>query len=307
MQNAVYFPNLGIRFENVREAAELFGIKITYYGILTGIAVAAAVLITCLEAKRSRQNIEDYLELGIAGTILGVLGARVFYVLFSWEQYKEDLGGILRFREGGFAFYGALIGGIGAVFLIAKIKGLYPLVMLDTAAPGILIGQAVGRCGDFFSRESFGEYTDGLFAMRLPAAAVRASDVTEKMRNHVAQIDGVNFIQVHPVFLYEAAWCLFLAALIFVFRKYRQNDGEVFMLYLFGYGAGRFFAEGLRTDQLMLPGVQLPVSQILSVFIVIFSVLYFGYGRMEKGGRRRGGGYGTVGFGKIKKKKMFGR
>lgn len=121
------------------------------------------------------------------------------------------------------------------------------------------------------------------------------------------QTDGINYIQVHPAFLYESLWCIVLVAVLITFRRYRRYDGEMFLVYLFGYGAGRFWIEGIRTDRLIISQVNLPVSQILSVFCMVFAVLCFVYGRIGKDGWNRGGGYGNIGFGKIKKKKMFGK
>ena len=307
MQNAIYFPNLGIELEKVGRSVRIFGVEIGYYGILIGIALIVGIFLSLLQAKRTRQNIEDYLEVFIGVILFGVLGARMFYVAFEWDYYSQNPNEIFRLQDGGFAFYGALIGGIVAVFLVAKVKELYPLMILDTAVVGLAAGQAIGRWGDFFKRESFGGYTDSLFAMQIPVSDVRAADVTANLRNHVMQTDGINYIQVHPAFLYESLWCIVLVAVLITFRRYRRYDGEMFLVYLFGYGAGRFWIEGIRTDRLIISQVNLPVSQILSVFCMVFAVLCFVYGRIGKDGWNRGGGYGNIGFGKIKKKKMFGK
>ena len=127
----------------------------------------------------------------------------------------------------------------------------------------------LGRWGNFFNREAFGGYTDSLFAMRLPIDAVRSSDVTEQMRAHIQMIDGVEYIQVHPTFLYESLWCCALLILLFAYRKHKKYEGELFLLYMFGYGLGRAWIEGLRTDQLLLPGIGLPVSQLLAGVLVV--------------------------------------
>ena len=125
---------------------------------------------------------------------------------------------------------------------------------------------------NFFNREAFGEYTDNLFAMRLPLDAVRDSDVTELMREHIEIIEGVKFIQVHPTYLYESLWCLMVLVIMILYTKHKKFDGEVFLVYLLGYGAGRVWIEGLRTDQLLLPGGGLPVSQILAGVLVAGSL-----------------------------------
>ena len=145
----------------------------------------------------------------------------------------------------------------------------------------------IGRWGTFFNREAFGEYTDNLFAMRLPLDAVRStSDVTEKMWAHLETIDGVDYIQVHPTYLYESIWCLLVLVLLFIYLRHKVFDGEVFLVYLAGYGIGRFWIEGLRTDQLLLPGIGLPVSQVLAGVLVMVSVILIIVFR-RKSGRRQ--------------------
>ena len=127
----------------------------------------------------------------------------------------------------------------------------------------------IGRWGNFFNREAFGDYTDGIFAMQIPLNAARASDITTKMREHIVEISGVDFIQVHPTFLYESLWCLLVLVLLLAYRRRKAFDGEIVLLYLFGYGIGRVWIEGLRTDQLKLPVTGWPVSQVLAGIVVI--------------------------------------
>lgn len=139
----------------------------------------------------------------------------------------------------------------------------------------------IGRWGNFFNREAFGEYTNGLFAMRLPVDAVRSSDITIKMWNHAETVKGVMYIQVHPTYLYESMWCLMVLIIMLLYRKHKKFDGEVFLIYLLGYGLGRFWIESLRTDQLLLPKVGLPVSQLLAGTIVIVSAILVITGRKK--------------------------
>ena len=147
----------------------------------------------------------------------------------------------------------------------------------------------LGRWGNFFNREAFGEYTDSLFAMRLPLDAVRSSDVTAAMQEHIQVIDGVRYIQVHPTFLYESLWCCGVLLLLVFYRKYKKFDGELFLLYMFGYGLGRVWIEGLRTDQLIIPGVGLPVSQVLAgVIVAVSGALLLYYRRAHKNESTKG-------------------
>ena len=182
MHYDISFPNLGITLDHVGKDIDVFGFKIAYYGIIIGAAILIGFLIATHEAKRTRQNPEDYLDMGIVGVIMGIAGARIYYVVFSWDMYRDNLLDIFNLREGGLAIYGGVIGAVIAVFIMARVKRLSPFQIFDTVALAILNGQMLGRWGNFFNREAFGEYTDSLFAMRLPLDAVRSGDVTERRR-----------------------------------------------------------------------------------------------------------------------------
>ena len=269
MHTEISFPNLGIYLKNVGKSIDLFGIEIAYYGIIIGTAILLGFWIAAREAKRTGQNPENYLDMGIIGVIAGIVGARLYYVIFSWDMYKDNLLDIFNLREGGLAIYGGVIAAVISVLVLAKVKHLSAPQIFDTIAMALLNGQMLGRWGNFFNREAFGGYTDSLFAMRLPLDAVRSSDVTEQMRRHIERIDGVSYIQVHPTFLYESLWRMVLLIILFAYRKHKKYEGELFLMYLFGYGLGRFWIEGLRTDQLLLPGVGIAVSQLLAGAIVV--------------------------------------
>lgn len=143
-------------------------------------------------------------------------------------MYKDNLLEILNIREGGLAIYGGVIAAVLTVIIAAKVKHLSAPQIFDTIALALLNGQMLGRWGNFFNREAFGEYTDSLFAMRLPIDAVRSSDVTEQMRMHIQSIGGVEYIQVHPTFLYESLWCCALLIILFVYRKHKSMKGNCF-------------------------------------------------------------------------------
>lgn len=281
MTEMISFPHLGIELEHVGRAFSVFGFEIAYYGLLIGLGIAAGVLITVLEAKHTRQNPEDYLDMATFAVIFAVAGARLYYVAFSWETYREDLMGIFRIRQGGMAIYGGIIAAVLTIFVFAGIRKLSAPCLLDTACMGLAAGQAIGRWGNFFNREAFGEYTDSLLAMRLPIDAVRMSDITGRMRNHMETQDGIRFVQVHPVFLYESLWCLLLLVLLFFYRRNKKFEGELFLVYLSGYGLGRLWMEGIRTDQLLVPGLGWPVSQVLSGVLVIVSLVLIIYNRTQ--------------------------
>ena len=272
MHTSIEFPNIGIHLESVGNHISVFGFDIAYYGIIIGFGILAGILIAVLEAKRTGQNPEDYYDLAIYAVIFAIIGARIYYVVFSWDMYKDQLLSIFNIRQGGLAIYGGVIAAVITVIIFARIKKLSAPLLMDTAGLGLVAGQMIGRWGNFFNREAFGEYTDGLLAMRLPVDAVRGSDITKMMREHMETVEGVSYIQVHPTFLYESLWCLLILVLLLVYRRHKKVNGEVFLLYLAGYGFGRFWIERLRTDQLLLPGIGFPVSQLLAGVLVVVSV-----------------------------------
>ena len=282
MHTFIDFPHLGIHLENVGKTITLFGIDIAYYGITIAIGMLAGIFVATQVAKRIGQKQDDYVDLAIFGIIFGVIGARIYFVIFSWDMYKDNLLEIFNTRHGGLAIYGGVIAAVITVFVVAHVKKIPVGLMLDTGGCGLITGQMIGRWGNFFNREAFGEYTDGLFAMRLPLDAVRSGDVTEKMREHMETVDGVSCIQVSPTFLYESVWCLLVLILLLVYTRHKKFNGEVFLIYLAGYGAGRFWIESLRTDQLLLPGTAIPVSQLLAGVLVIVSVLWIIWGRRRQ-------------------------
>ena len=282
MHTFIDFPHLGIHLENVGKTITLFGIDIAYYGITIAIGMLAGIFVATQVAKRTGQKQDDYVDLAIFGIIFGVIGARIYFVIFSWDMYKDNLLEIFNTRHGGLAIYGGVIAAVITVFVVAHVKKIPVGLMLDTGGCGLITGQMIGRWGNFFNREAFGEYTDGLFAMRLPLDAVRSGDVTEKMREHMETIDGVSCIQVSPTFLYESVWCLLVLILLLVYTRHKKFNGEVFLIYLAGYGAGRFWIESLRTDQLLLPGTAIPVSQLLAGVLAIVSVLWIIWGRRRQ-------------------------
>jgi len=222
-------------------------------------------------AKVTGQNPDDYWDFAIYAVIFSIVGARIYYVAFEWEQYKDNLLNVFNLRQGGIAIYGAVIGAFTTLFIYCKIKKKTPLLMGDTAMPGLILGQVIGRWGNFFNREVFGEYTDSLFAMRLPESMVRQRDISELIRANMAE--GTNYIQVHPTFLYESVLNLILFIFMLIYHKHKKFDGEICLLYLGGYGIIRFFVEGIRTDQLKLWNTGIAVSQVLGIVLFVVSVI----------------------------------
>ena len=281
MHTSIEFPNIGIHLESVGNHITIFGFDFAYYGMIIGAGILAGIFIAAWEAKRTGQKSDDYYDLAIYAVIFSIIGARIYYVVFSWDMYKDNLLSIFNIRQGGLAIYGGVIAAVITVTVFAKIKHLSAPVLMDTAGLGLVAGQMIGRWGNFFNREAFGEYTDWLLAMRLPVDAVRGSDITGLMREHMETVEGVSYIQVHPTFLYESLWCLLIFILMLLYRRHKKFDGEVFLLYLAGYGFGRFWIERLRTDQLLLPGIGFPVSQLLAGVLVLLSVALIFFNRRK--------------------------
>ena len=268
MYEEIRFPHLGIVLEHVGKSIDVFGFSIAYYGIIIAAGMMAAMLICTSLAKKAGLDEDSFFNTVILGIVLSVLGARIYYVFFSWHQYKDNLLDIFNIREGGLAIYGGVITAVLVMWIYSRRKKISLGLLGDIGSIGIILGQIVGRWGNFFNREVFGTYTDSLFAMQLPVKAVRASDLTQEILDHTALINGVEFIQVHPTFLYESIWNLgVLLVMALVYRKKRFN-GQVFLIYLGGYGLGRFWIEGIRTDQLLIPGTTWPVSQVLAAAMV---------------------------------------
>ena len=283
-ENSIAFSHLGIFFREVGKNINLFGIDIAYYGIIisTGMVLAGAFVL--YDGVRKKQKQDDYLDVLIWGLVVGVIGARAYYVIFSWDDYKDNLLSILAFREGGLAIYGGILGGIIGAIITCRVKKLNFFDVADSVCMGLLIGQLIGRWGNFFNREAFGGYSDGLLSMQIPVTAVRsADDITSEMMAHLVEFDGIKCISVHPTFLYESLWNLGVFIFLFFWRRRRKFFGEIWFMYLALYGVGRLWIENLRTDSLRTVFLGLRVSQLLSLVLIIISVIYLIYQYRKKG------------------------
>lgn len=281
LSTSIRFPNLGIELEHVGKSISIFGFPIAYYGITIAFGMLMGYLVAQWQAKRTNQDPEVYLDFAMIAIILSVIGARLYYVIFEWSYYAKNPAQIFNIRNGGLAIYGGVITAILTAFVFCKIRKISFWVLSDTGILGLIMGQIIGRWGNFFNREAFGDYTNGLFAMQLQKSDVAASNITSKMLEHIQVIDGVEYIQVHPTFLYESVWNLALLVLLIFYSKHKKADGEIIALYLMGYGIGRIWIEGLRTDQLLLWGTQIAVSQIVSAIAILFGLGIFIYRRRK--------------------------
>lgn len=267
----IAFPHLGIYLKNVPKAFTVFGFPIALYGVIIAVGVLAGVFLAVHVAKLENLDPDIIWDFAVYAIIFSIIGARVYYVIFSWDKYKDNLLDIFNTRKGGMAIYGAVIAAFLTLWIYCRKKKQSFLQLADICVPGLVLGQVIGRWGNFTNREVFGEYTDSLLAMRLPAEMVRAGDISEKIAAHMTK-DCVNYIQVHPTFLYESLWNLALLAVLLLYRKYKKFEGEQWLLYLGGYGLGRAWIEGIRTDTLFIPHTTIAVSQVLAIALVVISV-----------------------------------
>ena len=279
MNTSINFPHLGIYLEHVGKSISVFGFDIAYYGIIIGCSILLGLYLAQREAKRTGQNPDTYTDMVIYAIIVSVICARAYYVIFSWDHYKDNLLSIFNLRQGGLAIYGGIIGAVATVYVYSRVKKLSFPLLLDTACIGLVAGQILGRWGNFFNRGAFGGYTDSLFAMQLPVSAVRVNEITEEMWAHVQVIGGEQFIQVHPTFLYESIWNLGVLCFLYWYRDRKKFRGELFLTYVLGYGLGRVWIEGLRTDQLQIGSTGIPVSQLLAGVLILVSLFLIIMGR----------------------------
>lgn len=258
----IQFPRLNWTFHINPTAFTIFGIDIQWYGIIITFGLVLALIYVMPKMKRFGLDAETALDAIIGGVLGGIIGARTYYVIFNWDNYRGDIKAIINTRNGGLAIYGGIIGAVAVGLIICKIRRIKFLPMLDITVLGFLIGQGIGRWGNFVNQEAFGTNTNSLFGMT--GGDIQATILADR-------VSGMDYLQaVHPCFLYESVWCLLGFVLISLYSRKRRYDGQILLMYMAWYGAERFFVEGLRTDSLMVG--ELRVSQILSAVICIISI-----------------------------------
>ena len=279
MNTTIRFPHLGLTL-NPGKSFTMFGIEIAYYGVIIALGMLAGALVAYREAKKTGQKVDDYIDFTLYTLIAAIIGARIYYVIFEWDYYSAHPLEIFNLRAGGLAIYGGVLASVLTLFIFTKVKKLKFWLMADTAVQGLIIGQIIGRWGNFFNREAFGGYTDSLFAMQLPVA--EAKGITQELIEHLVTVDGVSYVQVHPTFLYEGTWNLLLFIGICLYKRHKKFNGEIFAIYLMGYGVGRFIIEGLRTDQLVIKALGgIAASQVLSIMLIILAAAFVIYNRVQ--------------------------
>ena len=252
----IVFPNLGIEINPSPVAFTVFGKDIYWYGILIALGFVLAVIYGMRRAPQFGLTEDNILDMLFATVPTAIICARLYYCVFYWELYADNPVSMLYIWEGGLAIYGGVIGAVIAVLIFCKVKKMPPYPMMDLGGIGLLIGQLVGRWGNFMNREAFGAVTDSFFKMGLTDAS------------------GV-VTYYHPTFLYESVWNLVGFVLLHFYSKRRTYDGEVFTLYVAWYGLGRAWIEGLRTDSLYLFGTGIRVSQLLAIVSFLVAIGLF--------------------------------
>ena len=277
----IQFINLGFGISDLQKTFSVFGFEIAYYGLIIGIGMIAGVCLAMWDAKKRGQNPDLYLDFAMYAIIIAVIGARIYYVAFAWDSYKDNLWEIINIRNGGLAIYGGVIAAVLTLVVYARVKKESMLSLADTCVLGLLLGQIIGRWGNFVNCEAFGGYTENLLAMRLNVEHVNFSMISDELWANRIVENGITYIQVHPTFLYESMWNLMVLIILLVYRSHKKFDGEIFFLYLFGYGLGRAWIEGMRTDQLLLWGTDLAVSQLLAIALVAVSAIVIAAKRIQ--------------------------
>ena len=273
------FVHLGITIEHLQNHITIFGFSIAFYGIIIGIGMLLGITLAARDAEKRGIGEDTIYDFALLGIVFGVIGARLYYVFFQWDNYRGNLLEILNLRAGGLAIYGGVIGGILSLMFYCKRKKQNFLNLADSLILGVLVGQILGRWGNFFNAEAFGRYTDSLFAMQLRRDIVNPIMIDSALLQHLVRVNGVDYIQVHPTFLYESVWNLCLLLFLLWYRPKKRFTGEIFFLYLGGYGLGRVWIEGLRTDSLLVPDTGIAVSQALAGVCVLVALLCILAGR----------------------------
>ena len=266
----IAFPNLGIYLTNVPKTIMIGNFGIALYGVVIAMGMILGLSLSSRVAKKTGQDPDVIWDLAAPLIIFSIMGARIYYVIFMWDFYKDDPIQILNIRGGGLAIYGGIIAGAITLYVYCRVKKQKFLLILDTVMYGLLTGQILGRWGNFFNREVFGEYTDSLLAMRIPVSMVRERDISPLIAAHMAE--GTNYIQVHPTFLYEGMWNLAILVFLLLYLKHKKFDGEIALLYFAGYGIGRAWIESIRTDQLYITGTTIPVSMVLGIVMAVDAI-----------------------------------
>ena len=275
MNDFIRFPEFGIEFNVSPSAFSIFGKDIYFYGIVIAIGFALGLILAFKSASKYGIDSSILSDLIIFGTPTAIVFARIFYVIFEWDNYKDNLLQIFNLRNGGLAIYGGVIGAAIAVSIYSKIKKVKILKYLDFLAPYFVMAQGIGRLGNFFNQEAFGPNTE------LPWGMTGNLITNELVRLRASGINIDPSLNVHPTFLYEVIWNMIVFSILLYIRKRSKKDGKTVFAYMALYGFGRMFIEGLRMDSLMMGGIR--VNQLLALLLfLVFGGLFYLYSKERK-------------------------
>lgn len=248
--------------------------SIKWYGVIIAFGFLLAVLFGGRMAYKWKMSLDKMVDVLIYGTILGIIGARLYYVAFEWDTYKDNLLDIFAIWKGGLAIYGGIIGGVIGAFIVCKVRKLNFYNLLDIAAMSLLIGQGIGRWGNFANQEAFGTNTEMPWGMWSEKIADNITYHAATLAERGISMDPNSY--VHPTYLYESLWCLIGFVLLYIIcQKFRRYSGQIFLCYGMWYGIGRMIIEGLRTDSLYIGTTTIRVSQLLSAVLVLVCLAVF--------------------------------
>ena len=251
--NVVKFPGLGLEFNISKIAFKVGNINVYKYAICIVLGIVVGIILARLSKEKFGIHFDNVLEIVIGGIIVGIIGARAYYVLFKLDYYLSNLDQILKIRDGGLAIYGGIIAILIFLVVYCKVKKINFFDLSDYLIPYLALGQSFGRWGNFFNIEAYGSKTSSIFRMGITTAS--------------------NYIEVHPVFLYESICTFLIFIILSIIKKNRKFKGQIFFMYFILYGFCRFFLEGLRVDSLWLWHFR--VSQLLSgILFFVFLIIY---------------------------------
>jgi len=279
MSDTVLVKFAGIAKEfSVSKTLDLGFTTVRWYGVIIAFGFLLAVLFGGRIAYKWKINLDKMVDVLIYGTIGGIIGARLYYVAFKWDYYSAHLSEIVKIWEGGLAIYGGLIGGIIAALIVCKIEKLNFLNLLDMASMSFLIGQGIGRWGNYANQEAFGSFTNGNWGMMSDTVASYISKNADYFGlsgvENIPEYIAENNMYVHPTFFYESVWCLLgFGVLYLIMRKYRKFSGQIFLSYGVWYGLERTIVEGMRSDSLYVGSSGIRVSQLLSLILMLVCLI----------------------------------
>jgi len=253
IDDSIVFPGLGLRFDFSPVAFKIFGLEVRWYGIIIAMGFLCGFIASTYFGKKEDVNPEILLDVAIIALPFAIIFARAYYVIFNFKEFKDNILSIFAIRQGGIAIYGALIGALLSTYIYCRIKNINFFKICDVGVHGLILGQAIGRWGNFANREAYGYETD------LP------------WRMQIYSSEAGKRIEVHPTFLYESLWDFLVFLLLIFLRKYKKKEGDMLGFYLIFYSVGRFFIEGLRTDSLMIGNFR--VSQIVAALCIVAGII----------------------------------